>query len=90
MVAMNGKKVEYASEKQLKDIRLKLGLVFQNFNLFPHYSVLRNITEAPINVLGMGKEEAEALAYDLLDRLGLKEKAKSYPYELSGGQSQRV
>ena len=83
-------KVVYSKEEVLKSIRLKTGLVFQNFNLFPHFSVLRNVTEAPMKVLGKSKEEAEQEAYDLLERLGLKDKANSYPYELSGGQSQRV
>lgn len=84
------RKVNYADEATLKKIRLKCGLVFQSFNLFPHYSVLRNITEAPIHVVGKSKEEATKEAYELLDRLGLREKADCYPYELSGGQSQRV
>lgn len=82
-------KVVYAKKEILKNIKLKTGLVFQNFNLFPHYSVLRNITEAPI-LLGMSKEEANKIAYDLLEQLGLKDKADAYPYQLSGGQSQRV
>ncbi|MDO5521242.1 MAG: amino acid ABC transporter ATP-binding protein [bacterium] len=83
-------RVQYASKDVLKKIRLKTGLVFQSFNLFPHYSVLRNVTEAPIHVLGKSKEEATKEALELLERLGLKDKAESYPYELSGGQSQRV
>ncbi len=86
---VNGKSV-YANEAALKKIRMKTGLVFQSFNLFPHYNVLRNITEAPIYVAGIPKEEAEKTAYELLDKLGLKEKAEAYPYQLSGGQSQRV
>lgn len=68
----------------------KTGLVFQNFNLFPHYSVLRNITEAPIHVMKVPKEEAEQEAKNLLERLGLGDKANAYPYQLSGGQAQRV
>lgn len=83
-------KVKYAENDVLKKIRLKMGLVFQNFNLFPHYTVLRNVTEAPVHVLGKEKKEAEEEAYALLERLGLREKAQSYPCELSGGQSQRV
>ncbi|MDO5292819.1 MAG: amino acid ABC transporter ATP-binding protein [bacterium] len=83
-------RVQYASKDVLQKIRLKTGLVFQSFNLFPHYSVLRNVTEAPIHVLKKSKEEAEKEAMELLERLGLKEKADSFPYELSGGQSQRV
>lgn len=72
------------------EVQGKAGLVFQNFNLFPHYNVLRNITEAPVHVLGMKKEEAEEEAMGLLGRLGLSDKAKAYPYQLSGGQAQRV
>lgn len=68
----------------------KTGLVFQNFNLFPHYNVLRNVTEAPIHVMKIPKEEAEKEAMNLLERLGLGDKANAYPYQLSGGQAQRV
>ena len=84
----NGKAV-YSNKEIRKKIKLKTGLVFQNFNLFPHYSVLRNITEAPI-LQGVAKEKAKEQALDLLEQLGLKEKANAYPYQLSGGQSQRV
>lgn len=90
MVSTVNGKVKYAKDTVLKDIRMKTGLVFQSFNLFPHYSVLRNITEAPVNVAGVSKEEAEQTAYELLNRLGLADKAEAYPYQLSGGQSQRV
>ena len=69
---------------------MKSGLVFQNFNLFPHYSVLKNVTAAQIRVLKKSKEEAEATAMELLRRMGLEAKANSYPCELSGGQQQRV
>lgn len=84
------KKVHYAPEDQLRKIRLRLGLVFQNFNLFPHFSVLRNITEAPIHVAGMDRSEANKTAMELLEKMGLSEKAQAYPYQLSGGQSQRL
>jgi polar amino acid transport system ATP-binding protein len=82
--------VVYAKESELRRIRLRLGLVFQNFNLFPHFSVLRNITEAPITVQGVSKQEAERTARELLDKMGLSDKADAYPCELSGGQCQRV
>lgn len=81
---------EYAAAKELRDIRLKIGLVFQNFNLFPHFTVLRNITEAPIRVLGKSRDEAEKTAMELLGKMGLESKAGAYPCELSGGQQQRV
>lgn len=85
----NGKLV-YPNSNDLRKIRLKLGMVFQNFVLFPHYSVLKNITDAPIHVAGMKKEEAKELAMKLLDKVGLSDKAEAYPYQLSGGQKQRV
>lgn len=80
----------YASTRTLRSICLKLGLVFQNFNLFPHFSVLRNLTEAQVHVLRRSPTEAEARGRELLARMGLSEKANAYPFELSGGQQQRV
>ncbi|MDR2071791.1 MAG: amino acid ABC transporter ATP-binding protein [Treponema sp.] len=80
----------YVRSEELREICLKVGLVFQNFNLFPHFSVLRNITEAQIRVLRRKKEVAEKRARALLDKMGLADKARSYPFELSGGQQQRV
>ncbi len=90
MAKSEGETVQYADARTLKEIRLKLGLVFQNFNLFPHMSVLRNITEAQINVLGKSKAEATATARLLLAKMGLEEKEGAYPCHLSGGQQQRV
>ena len=83
-------RVVYASEEQLRKIRLRLGMVFQNFNLFPHFSVMRNITEAPIHVRGLSPEKAREEAERLLGKIGLADKADAYPYQLSGGQSKRV
>lgn len=80
----------YAHKKQLRQVGLKVGLVFQNFNLFPHFSVLKNITEAQVSVLGLKQSVAEERAWELLKKVGLSEKEKSYPFELSGGQQQRV
>lgn len=80
----------YAPRAQLDQIRRSVGMVFQNFNLFPHMSVLRNITEAPVRVLGMNKNEAESRAIELLLQMGLENKKNAYPCELSGGQQQRV
>lgn len=80
----------YAPKQILKKIRLNVGMVFQNFNLFPHLSVLKNITEAPIRVLKKPKEQAQQEARELLKKVGLESKEKSYPCELSGGQQQRV
>lgn len=78
------------SKKDLLNVRKTVGLVFQNYNLFPHKTVIENIIEAPILALGMNKEEASKRAMNLLDQVGLSDKANSYPYELSGGQQQRV
>jgi len=80
----------YADEGTLRKIGLKVGLVFQNFNLFPHFSVLRNLTEAQVHVLGRTPAEANGRALALLERMGLSEKLHAYPCELSGGQQQRV
>lgn len=70
--------------------RQKMGMVFQQFNLFPHMTILKNMTLAPMKLLGIPKAEAEAKALELLDRVGLKDRADSYPNQLSGGQKQRV
>lgn len=83
----NGK---IAQKKDELEIRKDVGLVFQNFNLFPHMNVLENITEAPRVVLGMGIEQAQNKAREILGFLGLENKQTSYPFELSGGQKQRV
>ena len=80
----------YADKPTLRAVRLNLGLVFQNFNLFPHMSVLRNITEAQMHVLQRNKQEATETARSLLKKMGLEEKEKAYPCHLSGGQQQRV
>jgi len=78
------------SKKDLLKVRKNVGLVFQNYNLFPHKTVIENIIEAPTLVLGMNKEEATKRAMDLLEQVGLSDKANSLPDELSGGQQQRV
>jgi len=78
------------SQKDLLKVRKDVGLVFQNFNLFPHKTVLENIIEAPILVLGLNNDEAKRRALTLLEQVGLSQKADAYPFELSGGQQQRV
>ena len=80
----------YAGKQKKKEIRKHFGLVFQNFNLFPHYSVMKNITDAPISVDKVPKKEAEERAMKLLCQLGLEDKKDAYPYQLSGGQQQSV
>jgi polar amino acid transport system ATP-binding protein len=74
----------------LDHVRAKMGMVFQHFNLFPHFTVLKNITFAPVQLKLQTPEEAEAKAMDLLRRVGLEEKANAYPSQLSGGQKQRI
>lgn len=88
-VILDGEKIN-APDRDIDKIREKLGMVFQNFNLFPHMSVLDNITMAPIKVKGQARDEAEAEARRLLDVVGLLDKAEAYPSSLSGGQKQRV
>ena len=83
-------KCVYASKNDLKKIKKHFGLVFQNFNLFPHYTVLKNIIDAPVSVDKVPKEEATERAEKLLAQLGLSDKRDAYPYQLSGGQQQRV
>lgn len=85
----NGKSV-YARKAELKKFHKYFGLVFQNFNLFPHYSVLKNIVDAPMSVDKISREEAYERADRLLMQLGLSDKKDAYPYQLSGGQQQRV
>lgn len=77
-------------QKNVLALRRNVGMVFQNFNLFPHMSVLRNITEAPISINKVSKDEAEATAMDLLKKVGLENRASFLPTQLSGGQQQRV
>jgi polar amino acid transport system ATP-binding protein len=79
-----------ASEKYLRKARQKIGMVFQQFNLFPNMTVVENIMEAPVSVLGLSKEQARDRALDLLEKVGLRERADAHPTQLSGGQQQRV
>ena len=83
-------KTSYVSSAELRKMKSCYGLVFQQFNLFPHYSVLKNIIDAPINVLKRPKDEVIAEAMVLLEKMGLADKADAYPCQLSGGQQQRV
>ncbi|MDO5352584.1 MAG: amino acid ABC transporter ATP-binding protein [Succinatimonas sp.] len=87
-IAIDGETITRKSN--INEIRAEVGMVFQHFNLFPHMTVGQNITLAPINVRHQSKEEAQKIAKDLLDRVGLAEKVDAYPDELSGGQQQRV
>ena len=85
----NGRSV-YAGKSALAQVRRQFGLVFQQFDLFPHYTVLKNVCDAPISVQKRDKAEVEAEAMALLDKMGLQGKENAYPYQLSGGQQQRV
>lgn len=85
----DGRRVE-VSKKAQKQLRTRIGMVFQQFNLFPNMTVLENITEAPIHVLGRSKKDAVAKAHSLLEQVGLPDKANAHPTSLSGGQQQRV
>ena len=90
MVSTVGGHAQYADTKALRAICLKMGMVFQDYNLFPHYSVLANLTLPQQKVLGRSAKEAKAVAMELLSKVGLAEKANEYPCNLSGGQCQRV
>src|SRR5262249_19785580 len=86
-----GRHANSAEEReQQRQLRMRAGMVFQSFNLFPHLTVLENITEAPIVVKGLSPEQAEPIARGLLAKVGLENKAYAYPAQLSGGQQQRV
>ncbi|GAB4281077.1 MAG: amino acid ABC transporter ATP-binding protein [Coriobacteriia bacterium] len=88
-VWLRGRQVDPAAD-DLDKVREHIGMVFQHFNLFPHMNVLHNVTVAPVNVKGMERKDANAIARDLLDKVGLADKEKEFPSRLSGGQKQRV
>lgn len=90
MVEMVKGKTVYANAKKLHDIILKVGLVFQNFNLFPHYSIEKNIVDAQVKVLGKDKLQAKQKANELLEKMNLSDRGDAYPSQLSGGQQQRI
>ncbi len=81
---------KHMSDRELAQMRARIGMVFQSFSLWPHLTVLQNVTEAPIHVLGLKKDEAIARAEKLLNKVGIGDKRDAYPYVLSGGQKQRV
>lgn len=90
MCEMKNGKISYADSKTLRAITLKMGMVFQSFNLFPHMSVIKNLIDAPVHVKKVSKDEAMERAREMLQKVGLSEKENAYPYQLSGGQAQRV
>ena len=87
-LVLNGESIK--NNNDMKNVRGKIGMVFQNFNLFPHMTVIENIIEAPVNVFGENKEEALKKANELLKMVDLADKGDNYPFQLSGGQQQRV
>ena len=90
MVTTVDGRAQYVKDKALRGLCLKMGLVFQDYNLFPHYSVLKNLVMPQRMVLGRSRQEAELYAMALLEKVGLAQKAQEYPCNLSGGQCQRV
>ena len=90
VITSHSGKVFYTTKAEMKEIKKYFGLVFQQFNLFPHYTVLRNVTEAPVLILKRNKAEVEKEAMEILRKMGLEDKADAYPCQLSGGQQQRV
>ena len=89
-IIFDGQDLTHISEKELDILREKMGMFFQSFNLFPNMNVVENVKLAPMKVKGVSEEEAEKQALELLDKVGLKDRAKQYPSSLSGGQQQRV
>ncbi|MEG0453646.1 MAG: amino acid ABC transporter ATP-binding protein, partial [Coprobacillus sp.] len=89
-VYINDELYDFKNKEKYNQLRSKMGFVFQHFNLFPHKTVLDNLTLAPIQVMNKSKEEAEKIACDYLQRVGLLDKKDEYPNKLSGGQKQRV
>ncbi|MDA8168428.1 MAG: amino acid ABC transporter ATP-binding protein [Nitrospiraceae bacterium] len=88
--SINSKRPSKQEAERIRNVRLKLGMVFQQFNLFPHMTVLQNIIEAPVRVLGMSREQSVADAREILRQINLEGKINSYPGQLSGGEQQRV
>ena len=89
-ITVEGQDITHASGKELNQIRRKMGMVFQHFNLFPHLTIKKNITMAPVKLGLITQAEADKKAMELLERVGLPEKADQYPAQLSGGQKQRI
>ena len=89
-IVFKGHDITEAKSKEVDQIRQKMGMVFQHFNLFPHLTIKENITLAPVKLNLMSKEEADKKAMELLERVGLTDKADAYPAQLSGGQKQRI
>ena len=90
VIEFEGRDITHAKGRELNSVRMKMGMVFQHFNLFPHMTILRNMTLAPVKLLHKSQEAADAQALKLLQRVGLGDRGNAYPAQLSGGQKQRV
>ena len=89
-IRFDGKEITHLHDKEINQVRMRMGMVFQHFNLFPHLTIKKNITLAPVKLKRMDEAQAEKKAMELLDRVGLPDKANAYPAQLSGGQKQRI
>ncbi len=89
-IRFDGKEITHLHDKEINQVRMRMGMVFQHFNLFPHLTIKKNITLAPVKLKRMDEAQAEKKAMELLERVGLPDKANAYPAQLSGGQKQRI
>ena len=89
-IFFDGKEITHLHDREINQVRMRMGMVFQHFNLFPHLTIKRNITLAPVKLKRMDPAQADKKAMELLERVGLPEKAEAYPAQLSGGQKQRI
>lgn len=89
-IRFDGKEITHLHDKEINQVRMRMGMVFQHFNLFPHLTIKKNITLAPVKLKRMDAAQAEKKAMELLERVGLPDKADAYPTQLSGGQKQRI
>ncbi len=89
-IRFDGKEITHLHDKEINQVRMRMGMVFQHFNLFPHLTIRKNITLAPVKLKRMDAAQAEKKAMELLERVGLPDKADAYPAQLSGGQKQRI
>ncbi|MBR5363824.1 MAG: amino acid ABC transporter ATP-binding protein [Oscillospiraceae bacterium] len=89
-IFFDGKEITHLHDKEINEVRMRMGMVFQHFNLFPHLTIQQNITLAPVKLKRMDAAAADKKAKELLERVGLPDKAKAYPSQLSGGQKQRI
>lgn len=89
-IFFDGKEITHLHDREINEVRMRMGMVFQHFNLFPHLTIQQNITLAPVKLKRMDTAAADKKAKELLERVGLPDKAKAYPSQLSGGQKQRI